>query len=854
MGGHDVVALVSGGKDSVMAAMLAQSYGHRVVALGNLLPAVATVEELDSHCFQTVGHNAVAVYGDLTGLPLFRRRLQGDSRHTEMTYEVGTDDKSGDEVEDLRALLACVKRKMPRVTAVTAGAILSDYQRLRVEAVCADLGLVSLAFLWQQPQGLVLDLICDANVDAVLIKVAAMGLEPRKHLGKSLDSMRAFLKKIEREYGSHCAGEGGEFETIVLDCPLFRRAHLTIDGRGGPEIVVTSLDPYAPSGHLFVSTSAVLAVAKENRPPDLPAGEVIDVVAGAPLARVVRRTVSDSFEAVKSAGVIIGVTEVGVVSGAEASSAHVHARVACANKDDPAAAASASCELALHAAANVLSEQFGLDWCDVDYVQLCVSNMSHFAEINAAYVRVVPVHSPPSRACVQLPLPDGVPVAVEVFATRSNADATKPPPRKSLHVQSLSCWAPACIGPYAQASSRAGVAHLAGSIGMDPATLDMVGFGLPGREKRKAEARRAWRSSVAVALGAGCDLARDVVAVTVFVVGDTDDPGGELAKQESAAALRAILRRDKWCARVDVPGGLFSIDAGVRPGRYGDNLETDETTEQGSDDGTHDPDDECFNASTLDEKTKEDERSYDEKTKEDRTLDHKTWHPLVTTVLVPRLPKNARVEVQCVLLDGGGAGAAVSKIRRFEDSETELDSEESDDDSDPQGSRNRSVVTIDGRINGQGGLINSPVVVGARFAKTRWCFARVAIEIGTVTFPSIENAVRALSETLANAKLGWHHVGSLRGYYSMKCDAKEREIRGWVDDAVGVAGGETEKESKKESKNENSRSKNENSKRGFRVALAPALGIGFGSVHDAGLVLELYAATRAMGRTPPDEC
>ena len=43
MGGHDVVALVSGGKDSVMAAMLAQSYGHRVVALGNLLPAVTWI-------------------------------------------------------------------------------------------------------------------------------------------------------------------------------------------------------------------------------------------------------------------------------------------------------------------------------------------------------------------------------------------------------------------------------------------------------------------------------------------------------------------------------------------------------------------------------------------------------------------------------------------------------------------------------------------------------------------------------------------------------------------------------------------------------------------------------------------
>jgi diphthine-ammonia ligase len=38
--GLDAVALVSGGKDSVFAAMMAESYGHRIVAVGNLLPAV----------------------------------------------------------------------------------------------------------------------------------------------------------------------------------------------------------------------------------------------------------------------------------------------------------------------------------------------------------------------------------------------------------------------------------------------------------------------------------------------------------------------------------------------------------------------------------------------------------------------------------------------------------------------------------------------------------------------------------------------------------------------------------------------------------------------------------------------
>ena len=269
MGGFDAVALVSGGKDSVMAAMMAESYGHRVVALANLLPADVGVEELDSHCFQTVGHRAVAAYGELTGLPLFRRRLRGSSKHTEMTYEIGSSTSAGDEVEDLRALLAAVVEKMPTVRAVTAGAILSDYQRLRVEAVCADLGLVSLAYLWRQPQPLMLETMCASDVDAILVKVAAMGLIPAKHLGRSLAEMRPTLYRIEREFGSHCCGEGGEFETLTLDCSFFRRARLIIqpDDAPPPEIVVTSPDPYAPSGHLAVERHVVALKTPQPPPP-----------------------------------------------------------------------------------------------------------------------------------------------------------------------------------------------------------------------------------------------------------------------------------------------------------------------------------------------------------------------------------------------------------------------------------------------------------------------------------------------------------------------------------------------------------------------------------------------------------
>ena len=73
--------LCSGGKDSCYNMLLCQRHGHRIIALGNLLPAAAGVDELDSYMFQTVGHGVIPLYAQCMGLPLYRRRISGSSVH-----------------------------------------------------------------------------------------------------------------------------------------------------------------------------------------------------------------------------------------------------------------------------------------------------------------------------------------------------------------------------------------------------------------------------------------------------------------------------------------------------------------------------------------------------------------------------------------------------------------------------------------------------------------------------------------------------------------------------------------------------------------------------------------------------
>ncbi|XP_040476368.1 diphthine--ammonia ligase isoform X4 [Ursus maritimus] len=171
-----VAALISGGKDSCYNMMQCIAAGHQIVALANLRPAENQVgsDELDSYMYQTVGHHAIDLYAEAMALPLYRRTIRGRSVDTGRVYTKC----EGDEVEDLYELLKLVKEK-EEVEGISVGAILSDYQRVRVENVCKRLNLQPLAYLWQRNQEDLLREMISSNIQAIIIKVAALGIHQR---------------------------------------------------------------------------------------------------------------------------------------------------------------------------------------------------------------------------------------------------------------------------------------------------------------------------------------------------------------------------------------------------------------------------------------------------------------------------------------------------------------------------------------------------------------------------------------------------------------------------------------------------------------------------------------------------
>ncbi|KAI8072649.1 protein E01A2.5 [Gongronella butleri] len=238
-----LIALVSGGKDSAYNMMQCVAHGHEIVALANMKPPSSSgKDELDSYMYQTVGHDAIHYYAECMELPLYRREINGTPLQQEAIY----DTTENDETEDLYLLLKEILEKHPDAKGVSVGAIMSNYQRVRVEHVCERLGLESLAYLWERDQRELLMEMANAGVNAILIKVAAMGLKPQLHLGKTIAEMYPILCDLNDKYEVHVCGEGGEFETFTLDCPLFKK-RIVLDET---EIVTHSDDPFAPVGYL----------------------------------------------------------------------------------------------------------------------------------------------------------------------------------------------------------------------------------------------------------------------------------------------------------------------------------------------------------------------------------------------------------------------------------------------------------------------------------------------------------------------------------------------------------------------------------------------------------------------------
>ena len=201
-----VACLFSGGKDSTYAAYVAMQRGWEVTSLLTVRPA-----DPASMMFHVPNLALTALQAEAMGLP-----------RIEETAAPGEDG----ELEALRRIF-----RRANADGVVVGAIASDYQHSRVNRVAAETGVRVFAPLWRRdPEGLLHDYLA-AGMRIVMSSVSADGFDAT-WLGRAWDAETVRdLMELHRTRGVHPCGEGGEFETLVLDAPFFRKAIEILEAR-----------------------------------------------------------------------------------------------------------------------------------------------------------------------------------------------------------------------------------------------------------------------------------------------------------------------------------------------------------------------------------------------------------------------------------------------------------------------------------------------------------------------------------------------------------------------------------------------------------------------------------------------
>jgi diphthine-ammonia ligase len=476
MGSLKIVALISGGKDSFFSLLHCIANGHDVVALANLHPASpaegASIEDTDSFMYQTIGHAVIPLYEKALGLPLYRQEIAGSAVNQSKSYgPTPNEAEKADETESLVPLLRKVMAAHPEVNAVSTGAILSDYQRTRVESVALRLGLTPLSYLWQYPhlppgsQTSLLEDMAAVGQDARIIKVASGGMDD-SFLWQNVADPRTKnrLVKAAQRFGTDgdgaALGEGGEYETLAIagPAPLWK-ARIFVDE--GDRAV---LPGEAGSASVKIK-KAEIAPLEATETQQVRTPEFLDERFAALLERMSKPSTSEyqAFSSSRSP------------QGEKPRPGDVLIESLTASGKD----ASEQTEAIMRQLETRLSEA-GLDFSDIAYTSIILRNMGDFGAVNAAYGKCFQHPSPPAR--ITLSCAGVLPQDALVTISASSVAPTSSKARKGLHVQSRSYWAPANIGPYSQAitvpaATRDGneceLVYVAGQIPLKPASMEL---------------------------------------------------------------------------------------------------------------------------------------------------------------------------------------------------------------------------------------------------------------------------------------------------------------------------------------------------------------------------------------------
>jgi ABC transporter with metal-binding/Fe-S-binding domain ATP-binding protein len=200
-------AISSGGKDSTLAVFRALKEGMVLRYVISMIPT-----NPESYMFHFPNAGIARTHAELMGVPAIVK------------------DTPGMKEEELRELEEAIESVRDSIGSVSVGAVESTYQRDRLQRICRKMGMEMFAPLWHNKPKALWEECLDNGFRIMIVGVGCEGLG-KEWLGRVID--RKALRELERlskKHKFHLGGEGGEFETTVLDCPMFSRSIKVLRG------------------------------------------------------------------------------------------------------------------------------------------------------------------------------------------------------------------------------------------------------------------------------------------------------------------------------------------------------------------------------------------------------------------------------------------------------------------------------------------------------------------------------------------------------------------------------------------------------------------------------------------------
>ncbi len=199
MQSNKAAVLFSGGKDSCLALYKAKKGGYDVRYLLSVLP----VSE-DAYMFHK------------PDLRLLNKQVKS------LGILLLTEKSAIGKKQELRALKKLLKKVKGKVKYIITGGIASQYQSKNIEKICRKLKLEIKSPLWHLSGKEIWQECLDNNFKIIISKISTEGLS-EGWLGKIIDlSLFKQLGSLSKKYKFDLTGEGGDFETIVINMPFFK--------------------------------------------------------------------------------------------------------------------------------------------------------------------------------------------------------------------------------------------------------------------------------------------------------------------------------------------------------------------------------------------------------------------------------------------------------------------------------------------------------------------------------------------------------------------------------------------------------------------------------------------------------